>query len=190
MTLSLFWASCWFATALSAPFSDLQTRITAPSCIYDTKGAICEPVNDAPGKPIGDHIGINLLATGVYNSTGIATKLRSKRTGKTTLLHWNQRRPDGTENGDTYFSIVTSHNGGIFYGDVGKAFAGEGQFPCSLFDDNPGGQTEFEWLLTHYYGERCRYNETLFCVPLLFDVPPFSGSKTILLKDNAEVCGR
>ena len=147
---------------------------------------------------IGDHINVDLLATGLdlyfTNTTGISVALRDRKTKKRTQLTWNQRDVNGIEDGTQYFKILTSHNGGIFFGDVGQnAFAGEGQFPCSLFDDNVGGSAEFDWLLTHYIdlpGGKCQYNATKHCLPILVDILPLEEPRTILLKDNAGVCDR
>ena len=161
------------------------------SCAAHEQGAICQPVNDTPSSPIGVHINLDLIATGFHNlSTGISVKLRNPKIGRVFQTEWSQRNSDGIIYGDDKLHKILSSHRVAFYPDLSPAFGGEGQLPCSVFDDNPGGTAEFEWLFTHYTGDECTFNKTSACHPFLIDVPALHKPKKILLKDNADICGR
>ncbi|CAF9911163.1 MAG: hypothetical protein GOMPHAMPRED_007331 [Gomphillus americanus] len=160
------------------------------SCAAHKQGSICEPVNDTPSSPLGVHINLDLIATGFHNlSTAISVKLRNPKTGRISQTEWFQRNSDGIQYTDKLYKILSSHRIS-FDPDLTPAFGGEGQLPCSVFDDNPGGEAEFEWLFTHYTGDECTFNRTHACYPFLIDVPALHEPKKILLKDLPDICGR
>lgn len=209
-----------------------QAGSSIEKCAQNTYATICTPTG-TQAQPIGDHINTDLIATGLPFAKGISVALRSKKTGKRTQLTWSQRNEQGISDGSFDYKIITSHAPGIFYGDLGHGFHGEGQLPCSLWvfdafrenvfrvssfrrsavfswvdtqiivylyffsffrlDDTPAGSEEFEWLMTHYYGDKCTYTNPSACQAVLTDVPPnpISGfNSTITIKDNASICGR
>lgn len=155
-------------------------------CATHTFGTICQPLQDSPDTAIGDHINLDLLVTGFPHSQAISIKL-CDGAGKITDVQFTQFGVGDVGNEPS--TIVSSRQrliGGTVYPN---AFQASFQFPCSLFDD---GQTEgtFKYLLTHYYGDGCSANNTAACTPIIRVVPPLLEPRQVLIKDNAEICGR
>jgi hypothetical protein len=156
------------------------------TCATTTFGTICEPVQDPPTAPIYNHGNLDLLVSGFPGgSTAVSIKIASQTTGIQTQLLFLQYGIG--EIGYTPQAIVSARqrliNGPVYP----NAFQASFQFPCGIFAEGESEAT-FDWLLTYYSGEGCAADNVEACSTIIKDVPPLSGERTVVIKNNDEVC--